>query len=148
MVGVKPGDSDVMIGCQVDEFTCTWSAYSLNVRSHIYPGLTGKVSTLTHFTLEPVCDDYSFLEQAVKDFEYGLNSILMDAANMPKLEESFDEANAMLSSVFSRLLCLVSTYSHNSRLQLASSIKCHTLWCHIRALLLPYHRQVKSQPLS
>ena len=24
MMGVKPGDSGVVIGCQVEEFTCTW----------------------------------------------------------------------------------------------------------------------------
>ena len=26
VVGIKPGDSGVVIGYQVDEFTCTWSA--------------------------------------------------------------------------------------------------------------------------
>ena len=28
---------------------------------HIYPEFTGKVSSLTHFALEPGCEDYSFL---------------------------------------------------------------------------------------
>ena len=35
----------VVIGYQVDEFTCTWFVAC----SHIYPGFTGKVSSLTHF---------------------------------------------------------------------------------------------------
>ena len=26
VMGIKPGDSGVVIGYQVDEFTCTWSA--------------------------------------------------------------------------------------------------------------------------
>ena len=42
-MGVKPGDSDVVIGYQVDEFTGTWSAEWLVAHSHIYPGFTGKV---------------------------------------------------------------------------------------------------------
>ena len=40
--------------------------------SHIYPGVSGKVSSLTHFPLEPGCEDYAFLDQAVADFKQGL----------------------------------------------------------------------------
>ena len=58
------------------------------------------------------------------------------SVNTPKLEVSFDETNAVPSSVSSGFLCLVSTYSDNSRLHLAASIRCHTLWCQARALLL------------
>ena len=45
VMGIKPGDSSVVIGYQVDEFTCTWSAEQFVAQSHIYPGFTGKVSS-------------------------------------------------------------------------------------------------------
>ena len=51
VMGIKPGDSGVVIGYQVDEFTHTWSAEQFVAHSHIYPGFTGKVSSLTHFPL-------------------------------------------------------------------------------------------------
>ena len=38
-----------------------------------------KVSTLTHFPLEPGCEDNSYLYQVVVDFE-GLDSIFNDSA--------------------------------------------------------------------
>ena len=66
VVDITPGDSGVVIGYQVDEFTHTWSAEWFVAHSHIYPGFTGKVS-LTYFPLEPGCKDYSFLDQAVAD---------------------------------------------------------------------------------
>ena len=68
VMGVKPGDSGVVIRYQVDEFTHTWSAEHFVAHSHIYPGFTGKVSSLTLFALEPGCEDYSFLNQAIADF--------------------------------------------------------------------------------
>ena len=43
VMGIKPSDSSVVIGYQVDELTCTWSAERFVVHSHIYPGFTGKV---------------------------------------------------------------------------------------------------------
>ena len=49
VMGVKPGDSGVVIGYQVDEFTHTWPAEQFVAHSHIYPGFTSKVSSLTHF---------------------------------------------------------------------------------------------------
>ena len=49
VMGIKPGDSSVVIGYQVDEFTCNWSAEWFVAHSHIYPGFTGKVSSSTHF---------------------------------------------------------------------------------------------------
>ena len=58
VMGVKPGDSSVVIGYQVDESTHTWSAEKFVAHSHIFPGFTGKVSSLTHF---PGCEDYAFL---------------------------------------------------------------------------------------
>ena len=52
VMGIKLGDSGVVIWYQVDEFTCTWSAEWFVSHSPIYPGFTGKVSSLTHFPLE------------------------------------------------------------------------------------------------
>ena len=76
VVGIKPGHSGVVVGYQVDEFTVTWSAEQFVAHSHIYPGFMGKVSSVTHFPLELGCEDYSFLDQVVADFEQGLDSIL------------------------------------------------------------------------
>ena len=69
IIGVKPVESGVVIGYQVDEFTCMWSAEWFVTHSHIYPGDTGKVSLLSHFPLEPGCEGYVFLDQAVADFK-------------------------------------------------------------------------------
>ena len=76
MVDSTPGDSGVVIGYHVDEFMHTWSAEWFVAHSYIYPGFMGMMSSLTHFSLEPGCEDYSFLDQAVADFEQGLDSIL------------------------------------------------------------------------
>ena len=51
----------------------------------------GKVSSLSHFLLELGCEDHAFLYQTVATFEQGLDSILTDSIEMPKLETSFDE---------------------------------------------------------
>ena len=138
VMGIKPGDSGVVIGYQVDEFTCTWSAEWFVACSHIYPGFTGKVSSLTHFPLEPGCEDYAFLDQAVADFKQGLDSILTDSLETPELDTSLDEPDAITSSsVSSGFLHLVCTLSDNSKPQLAPSIQTHKLWCQARALLAP-----------
>ena len=136
-MGIKPGDSGVVIGYQVDEFTCTWSAEQFVAHSHIYAGFTGKVSSLTHFPLEPGCEDYAFLDQAVADFEQGLDSILTDSLETPELDTSLEEPDAITSSVSSGFLYSVSTLSDNSKLQLAPSIHTCKLWCQARALLAP-----------
>ena len=68
----------------------------------------GKVSTLTHFQLKPGCENYSFLDQAVEDFENGHDPVLTNSTDTPELDVSFDLANAMPSSSF---LYLVSTVS-------------------------------------
>ena len=60
VVGIKPGDSGVVIGYQVGEFTHTCSAEYLIAWSHVYPGFTDKVSILIHFLFKPDCEDYSF----------------------------------------------------------------------------------------
>ena len=137
-MGIKPGDSSVVIGYQVNEFTHTWSAEWFVACSHIYPWLTGKVSSLTHFPLEPGCEDYALLDEAVADFEQGLDSILTDSLETLELDTSLDESDAITSSsVSSGFLCLVSTLSDNSKPQLASSIHTRKLWCQARALLAP-----------
>ena len=79
VMGIKPGDSGVVIGYQVDEFTHIWSAEWFVVHFHIYPWFTGKVLSLTHFPLKSGCEDYAFLDQAVADFKEGLASILTDS---------------------------------------------------------------------
>ena len=106
-VGVEPGDSGVVIGYQVNEFTHTWSAEHFVAHSHIYPVFTSKVSSLTHFPLEPGCEDYSFLDQAVADFEQGLDSILTDSIETSELETSVGEPDAITSSFSSGFLYLV-----------------------------------------
>ena len=136
VMGIKPGDSSVVIGYQVDEFTHTWSAEWFVACSHIYPGFIGKVSSLTHFPLEPGCEDYAFLDQGVADFQQDLHSILTDSLAILELDSSLEEHDAITSSsVSSGFLHSVSTLSDNSKPQLAPSIHTHKLWCQARALL-------------
>ena len=85
-MGITPGETGVVIGYQVDEFTHTWSAEWFMGCSHIYCGFTGKVSSLTHFPLELGCEDYSFLDQAMADFEQDLDSSLTDSLGTPELD--------------------------------------------------------------
>ena len=81
--------------------------------------------------------NYAFLDQAVADFEQGLDSILSDSLETPELDTSLDESDVITSLVSSGFLHLVSTLSDNSKLQLAPSICTHKLWCQARALLAP-----------
>ena len=136
-MGVKPGNSGVVIGYQVHEFTDTWSAEQFVAHSHIYPEVTGKLSSLPLFPLEPGCEDYSFLGQATVDFEQGMDSILTNSLETRELDASLDKPDAIPSSVSLGFLCLVSTLSDNSKLQLAPSIRTHKLWCQVGALLAP-----------
>ena len=77
------------------------------------------------------------MDQAVDNFEQGLDSILTDSPETPELDTSFDEPDAITSSISSGFLSLLSTLSDNSKLQLAPSIRSHKLWCQARALLAP-----------
>ena len=61
VVGMKPGDSGVVIRYHVDKFTCTWSVEWFVANSQIYPGFTSNVSSLTCFPLEMWCDNYTQL---------------------------------------------------------------------------------------
>ena len=102
------------------------------------------MSSLTHFPLEPGCEGYAFLDQAVADFEQGLDSILTDSFETLELDTSLDEPYAFTSSsVSSGFLHLVSTLSDNSKLQLAPSIHTFKLWCQARALLAPVSLDTK-----
>ena len=143
VMGIKPGDSGVVIGYQVDEFTHIWSAEQFVAPSHIYPGFTGKVSSLTHFPLEPGCQDHSFLDQAAADFEQGLYSILTHSTETPEFDTSLDEPDAITFSISSRFLNSVSTVSDTSKLQLLPSIRSHKLWYQARALLAPVPLAIK-----
>ena len=100
----------MVIGYWVDEFTHAWSSEWFVAYSHIYPGLTGKVSSLNPFPLELGCEDYSFLVQAMADFEQGLDSILTDCIQTSELDTSLDEPDAITSSVSSGFLHSVSTF--------------------------------------
>ena len=98
----------------------------------------GKVSTLTHFLFEPWCEDYSFLDQAVSDFQHDPDSILPDSINILELAASFDDPD-VTSAVSSGFLHSVGTISVHSKPQLGPSIKSHKLWCQARMLLCLYH---------
>ena len=48
---------------------------------------------------EPCCEEYTLLDQTVEECEHGLHSILTDSINIPKLGASFEEFNAVVTSV-------------------------------------------------
>ena len=79
----------------------------------------GKASSLTHFPIEQVSEDYSFLDQAVADFEQGVDSILTDSIETSELDASFVEPDGVPLSVSSGLLCSVSNISDTFKPQLA-----------------------------
>ena len=80
---------------------------------------------------------FAFLDQAVANFEQGLDSILTDSLKTPELDASLDEPDVITSSVSSGFLHSVSTLSDNSKSQLAPSIQTHKLWWQARAPLAP-----------
>ena len=80
VVGVTSGDSSLVIQYQVDNFNHTQSAdHFVAAQPQAYSRFRGKVQTLAHFPLDADCEDYTFLDQAVKDFEQGVYSILMNS---------------------------------------------------------------------
>ena len=107
----------------------------------------GKVSTQAHFLLEPGCDDYSFLDQAVIVFEHGLDSSLTDSVITPELDASFGEAVATPSLVCSGVLSMFRTHSDHSKLQLVLSIKYWNYSAMLWHYFYLYHWWVKCQPL-
>ena len=64
-----------------------------------------------------------------------MDSILTDSIETPELDISLDEHDAVTSSIF--CVSLLCTLSDKSKLQLASSIRSHKLWCQARAPLAP-----------
>ena len=79
-----------MIGYQIDGFTHTWSTEQFVAYFHWY-GVT-----INPLSLEPGCEGYSFLNQAVAD----LDSILTDSLKTPELDTPLDEPDAVTSSFF------------------------------------------------
>ena len=77
------------------------------------------------------------MDQAVADFDQGLDSIFTDSLKTPELDTSLDEPDVITSSVHSGFLHSVSTLTDNSKPQLAPSIRTHKLWCQARALFGP-----------
>ena len=69
------------------------------------------MSSLTHFSLEPGCEDYSLLDQAVVDSEQGLDSILIESIETLELDALFVEPSGVPSSFSSGFLCWVSAIS-------------------------------------
>ena len=59
----NPGNSGVVTGYQVDEYTHNWSLEHFIACSHIYPWFMDKVSTISHLPFEPGYEDNSFLDQ-------------------------------------------------------------------------------------
>ena len=104
----------------------------------------GQVSTLTHLPFKPICEDYHFLDQVVKDFKYNLDSILEDSIHTLELGASFDEADVVPSSVSSLFLhSVLFLIFLDFSLLLASNLINHgaRLWL----CFFLYHRQVKCQ---
>ena len=135
-MGIKPGDSSVVIGYQVDEFPHTWSAKQFVACCHIYPGFTGKVSSLTHLPLEPGCEEYAFWIRLFLT----LNKAWIPSSLIHSRHQNWTLPWMSLMSLHfqsSAFLCWVSTLSDNSKPQLASSVCTHKLWCQARDLLAP-----------
>ena len=73
-----------MIGYQGNEFTHSWLVEYFVVCTQIYPCFMDQMSTLIHFLFEWSCEDYTFLDQVVKQFEHGVYSILMKHIDTPE----------------------------------------------------------------
>ena len=74
----------------------TFCSYPINL-----PCVYRKVSTLAHILLELDCEDYTFLGQAVEEFEHVLKSIFMDSVDTLKLDASFGKFDTIASSAVS-----------------------------------------------
>ena len=128
-VAIRPGDSHLMIGYQVDLLSPGWQSFT--VWSHLFDFM-GKVSTLTHFPLDPGCEDYCFLDHSWRLWAWPWL--------FPKALLTHQNWMHLLMRLIPCLLqdcLLLSTISDISRLQLAPSIQSYKLWCQARALLLP-----------
>ena len=69
------------------------------IQSPSYPWFLGKLSTLTHFPLDPDYEDYSYIDHTFRDFDSEtMNFNLKDLVEMPELD-TFFEPDAKASSV-------------------------------------------------
>ena len=121
LVDVKHGDSSVMIGYQVDQFTHTW-LLEYFVLSNIYLGFMGKMSTLTYFLLEPGYEDCSFLTKLLQALSMILNPFSL---SLLKHQNWILPLMSLMPWLLQSLQGSVSTISDISKLQLVPSIKSH-----------------------
>ena len=96
--------------------------------------------------LEPGCEHYSFLDQAVEDYKGCLDAILTDSIKTPELDVPFDEPDIMPSSVSSALLYLDITISDNSRSQLLLATNLIHYGARLGCDFCLYHCWAKCQP--
>ena len=109
---------------------------TLIAQSHIYLGFMWKKSTLTHIPLGPWCENNLFWTRHWETLSMVL--ILSTwSPDTPELNASFNEADAMPSSVSSGYLHWLGTIFGNSGPQHAPSTKSNKLWCQTRALFQP-----------
>ena len=99
----------------------------------------GKVSWLTHFLLEQGYEDYSFLDKAVADFEWGVDSIITGSAETPELGASFEEPDVFTSLVSSQFLCSIITISDTSNLLLLLALNLVSYSARLEHFFYLYH---------
>ena len=104
VVGIKPGDSHVMIGYQVDNFLPP-GQQSTPLLDHAFILVQVKCPHQPTSHLNQVVRIY-FLDQMFEDLEHGLVSVLTDSVNTVELDASFDETDGIPSSVSSGFLGL------------------------------------------
>ena len=97
---------------------------SLLITVTMAPILMG-LPAMSVLLLELGCEDYSFLDQTNADFEQGLDSILTDSIETLELDTSFDEPDAITSSVYFVFLHSISTISDTSKPHPAPSMRSH-----------------------
>ena len=63
---------------------------------HSFPGFTDKVSSHTHFSLKLGWDNDSLLDQAIAEFEQGLDFIVTDSIETLDLDASFQKPDVFI----------------------------------------------------
>ena len=84
------------------------------------------------FRLELGCEIFTFLDQAVKEFEPGLDCILTDSNKTAELGATFKEHDATNFFSLFKVPMLSKYLPENSKLQLATSTKFDNLWYQTR----------------
>ena len=77
VVGIKPGDSSVVVEYQVDELIHTWLVEGL-VQKHL-PWVHGQGINFRPLLPELGCEHYTFLDKFVREHDQHVFSILMDS---------------------------------------------------------------------